>query len=262
MIYKLIGLFSLSLFSGFSLLEHSDPIVVRHDLEDTVFTELAKQFEPYLCHLNLPDCEGTIIADQWAISAAHCAIEIQKKLAKGQKHNVIMNGQEVEVKEVIIHKQWPKKQAMDIALIRFHAKPAGSKIAKLYRQTDELNKIVYCVGKGDKGTGKTGIDGNDGKLRAATNKIDMVRDNWLAWTFDDPGKESESLTEYEGISGPGDSGGPAIILQDNEVYVAGISSGQDTRATDGVEGIYGVTEYYARVSRHISWIEKRINVSE
>jgi len=37
--------------------------------------------------------------------------------------------------------------------------------------------------------------------------------------------------------------------------IAGISSGQSTRATDGHPGRYGVTEYYTRVSRYVAWIE-------
>ena len=34
-----------------------------------------------------------------------------------------------------------------------------------------------------------------------------------------------------------------------------MSSGQDTRATEGREGLYGVTEFYTRVSSYLDWID-------
>jgi secreted trypsin-like serine protease len=39
-----------------------------------------------------------------------------------------------------------------------------------------------------------------------------------------------------------------------EVERVGISSGQSTSETDGEEGLYGVTEYYSRVSTYREWI--------
>lgn len=62
--------------------------------------------------------------------------------------------------------------------------------------------------------------------------------------------------------GPGDSSGPAFIRKGNDYFIAGISSGQSTSATGGREGVYGVTEYYTRVSTYIGWIEETISKSE
>lgn len=207
-----------------------------------------------MCHLNLPDCEGTIISDQWAITAAHCAIEVKGKLEKGQKHCVIMNDKKIDVLEVIIHPKWDTDESFDIALIRFQQRPSSTKVAKLYTEKDELGQVTYFVGKGYTGDGIKGIKKTYGQIRAATNRIKSVSERWLAWEFDDPRIPSDQLTEYEGISGPGDSGGPAFIIRDDGIYVAGISSFQDH---DGVEGIYGVTEYYARISQYIQWINSQ-----
>ena len=66
----------------------------------------------------------------------------------------------------------------------------------------------------------------------------------------------------EGISGPGDSGGPAFIFVAGKGYLAGISSGQSTRATKGKEGVYGVREYYVRVSSYVNWISTTIAQNE
>lgn len=257
--YFLAGLILITTTSFLGLNKNEyPPIITRHDKDDADFIELAKRFQKVMCHLNLPDCEGTIIDDNWAVSAAHCSIEIQEKLKRGEKHFVIINEMEFEVDRVIIHRKWKKDEAYDIALLHFKGKPIGIMHAELYKTEDEMDKIVYMVGKGDKGDGLIGINGNDGILRAATNKVEEATDYWLKWTFDNPDTQSNYLTEYEGISGPGDSGGPAFILRGEKIYIAGISSGQSTKNSGGIEGVYGVKEYYTRVSQYIKWIERKI----
>ncbi len=229
----------------------NDEMITRHDKDDAEFIKLAEKFEKYICHINLPDCEGTIIADQWAISAAHCVEVIASKFNRGRKHFVIINDEEIEVDKVIMYKKWDEKQA-DIALLHLKTKPLGTLQAKLYADEDEVDKLIYMLGRGNKGNGLIGINGNDGKQRGATNRIETATGNWLTWTFDHPDTKTKYLTEYEGISGPGDSGGPAFIVKDDVVYLAGISSWQDTKGGD--EGLYGVVENYTRVSQFIKWI--------
>lgn len=98
----------------------------------------------------------------------------------------------------------------------------------------------------------------------------LISDQWVlsaahvAETIKDGHKlidspESDKVTKLEGISGPGDSSGPAFIQMGETYALAGISSAQSTRATGGVEGLYGVTEYYTRVSSYVDWIEGTID---
>ncbi len=262
---SIIVLLMMSLLLGsFSYINsnNSDPMLTRHDKDEAEFLQLAKKFENYMCHLNLPDCEGTIIADQWALSAAHCAIGIVEKFKAGGKHFVIINDVEVEVDKVIIEKEWGNPEAdmsalNDIALLHLKTKPVGAMQAKLYMDEDEVDKLIYMVGRGDKGNGLTGVDGNDKKQRGATNRIETATEKWLTWTFDHPDTQTKYLTEYEGISGPGDSGGPAFIVKNNTVYLAGVSSWQDRKGQEK-EGFYGVVENYTRVSQYIEWINEEM----
>lgn len=235
-----------------------DSMITRHDKDEAEFIKLAEQFEKYMCHVNLPGCEATIIADQWALTAAHCAIEIVNEFRDGRKHFVIINDIEIEVDKVIMHPSWVERQDedADIALLHLKQKPIGALLAKLYTDNDELDKLVYMVGGGDKGNGIIGENGNDGKQRGATNRIERINEKWLFWTFDHPDTKTKYLTEFEGISGAGDSGGPAFILKDDIVYLAGISSGQDPKGGD--DGLYGVEEFYTRVSQYIQWINDEI----
>ena len=78
----------------------------------------------------------------------------------------------------------------------------------------------------------------------------------LQFRFDRPG--DPAITELEGISGPGDSGGAAFQEIDGKLYVVGVSSWQDTRPTGRKQGLYGVIEHYVRVSSHYDWIMRTL----
>ncbi len=259
----LLLLFISLLLVSFNYINKSEnnSILTRHDKDEAEFFKLAERFEKYMCHLNLPDCEGTIIADQWAITAAHCAVLITEKFDAGRKHFVIINDVEIEVDKVIIYKDWDTQEddssLIDIALLHLKTKPIDAMQAKLYVGQDEVDKLIYMVGKGSNGNGLVGVSGTDWKQRGVTNRIETATKNWLTWTFDHPNTKTKYLTEYEGISGPGDSGGPAFIVKNDTVFLAGISSWQDTKGGD--EGLYGVVENYTRVSQYIQWIEEEMS---
>jgi len=55
-----------------------------------------------------------------------------------------------------------------------------------------------------------------------------------------------------------DSGGPAYHEAGGVSYVVEVSSCQSTRATGGREGMYGVTEFYTRVSSYVGWIAETV----
>lgn len=230
-------------------------IIIRHDREDRDYVELAKA-HPQVVHMNTqkpgapPDGEGTLIGPQWVMTAAHVATLIKPG------HRVRVGSQRMKVAAVHLHPDW-EDGPHDIALVRIASPVRGIRPAELYRWRDEQGKSITVVGAGDTGTGRTGPTGNDGHTRGATDRIDEATEYWLKFRFD----EGREATELEGISGPGDSGGPAFLEREGVRYLAGVGSGQSTRATNGREGVYGVTEYYTRVSSYLEWIAAVMSTS-
>ena len=77
-------------------------------------------------------------------------------------------------------------------------------------QADDYTGVtVVFVGAGDIGTGESGPAGADGQMRMARNTVAVADERFLLFKFDAP--DSPSALDLEGISGPGDSGGPAYV---------------------------------------------------
>jgi len=227
---------------------------MRHDQPESLYLELGDTY-PSLAHLNLPtqsgvpDGEGTLIAPRWVLTAAHVGVELEPG------HRITVAGADYPVDSVIIHPEWDDGPN-DLALVRLATPVNGVAPAHLYRESNEVDHVISIVGYGDFGTGLTGPEDNDHQVRGATNRIDQASDFWLKFAFDPPG--SERTTPLEGVSGPGDSGGPAYLYGVDGQVLVGVSSGQSTRATGGQPGRYTVVEYYVRVSRYVEWIDRTL----
>lgn len=229
----------------------ANAIIIRHDRDDQAYLDLAKELgiAKRIVRYNQTDVAGTLVAPQWILSAAHVAETLKPD------HKLLYGDRQLAIEKVIIHPGWLENgRPEDIALIKLQEPVLNVTPMRVYTGRDEMEMIVFVAGNGDFGTGLTGPSGNPGAFRAGTNRVDLVTEDYLAWGFDDPGKDPDEPTEMEAISGPGDSGGPAFIERNGEYFIVGISSGQSTKATGGKEGLYGVAEYYTRVSSHADWI--------
>ena len=246
---KKVSSILLFIIMSFSLMS----LIVRHDVPDGRFIALGKQY-PQICHLS--DGESTLIKENWVVTAAHAAILLNEELENGKTPQVSIDNKQYDVEKVILHPNFQISETSienDIALIQIKGNITNIPFAKLYDKQNEKGKQITIVGRGDFGTGLTGPQNWDKITRAATNRIDEADGQWIIFNFDNP--ESENTTELEGVSGPGDSGGPAFIDVDDVRYIVGVSSNQQD---SGKEGVYGVTEYYARISFYKKWIEKSI----
>jgi len=223
---------------------------MRHDVDEAKYLKLGEKYGGSAVRLNA-GC-GTFIRPNWIITAAHVAT------APRFGDDVTVNGVKYVIKRKIIHPEFSMIRgiANDIALLELAEHVPEVEVARLYQKSDEVGKEIIFAGTGWAGTGDKGLaDGSinkDRKLRAAQNLIDGSKIGYIRFTFDAP--DSQNSLPLEGISGPGDSGGPALWFDGDQAYIMGVSSHQDGRGTGKPEGVYGVYEYYTRVSEFRDWV--------
>jgi CubicO group peptidase (beta-lactamase class C family) len=233
------------------------PIIIRHDRADADYRKLGERYR-HAC-VDVAGATGTLIAPRWVLAAAHTV----EKLIPGRpdydrsvlpKANI--GGQDYVIEKIVQHPDWGKPRASnDIALLRLAEPVKGIVPIRLYREKNEVGKIVTFVGRGTTGNGQDGAKGKDMILRGANDRVETADEKWISFIFDAP--DSPNVLPLEGAGGAGDSGGPALIEKDGDLYTLGVLS--HTRSADGPDDVYGMKTYYTRVSSYADWIDETID---
>lgn len=232
------------------------PIIIRHDRADADYQKLGERYRD-AC-VDVAKATGTLIAPRWVLAAAH---SVEKLMPGRQDYDgtvpskATIGGRDYVIDKIVQHPNWGRPRASnDIALLRLAEPVKGIVPTRIYREKDEVGKVVTFIGRGTTGNGRDGAKGRDMILRAAHNRVETADERWLTFVFDAP--DSPNVLPLEGAGGAGDSGGPALIEKDGYLYTLGVSS--HSRSAEGPDDLYGMKEYYSRVSSYADWIDETI----
>lgn len=220
-------------------------IIIRHDRTDARYLALGARY-PSVVKVGRRMGDGTLIDARWVVTAAHVAAGVMRRTATPA---VFIGDREVRIARAYVHPRWVEMGPHDIGLLEL-ADPVNDvmPIAPC-RSGGERGRVAILVGHGATGRGNERARTEDGLKRGATNRIEIANETHLIFRFDAPPRG----TDLEGIPGPGDSGGPAILNRDAHSCIAGVSSAGE--AGENGPGTYGALDYFTRVSRYTAWLD-------
>jgi len=248
----------------------SHGIIIRHDKADSRYQVSPRQYpQIFYLHTSFDHkvCVATLINPRWAITAAHCTEQtpLAETLASGMPFSLDIAGNSFTVDSMVLHPRHDtgnQLENVDLALLHLGQEAVGINPVSLYSQDDENNRVFTLLGWGYSGIGTRGLMGNDGQFRRAENRV-VSAEQWLTFLFDDPRDPDSQVLELEGIPGLGDSGGPAILETEEELFIAGVALGElELGESPPIQGLYGTMQVYERISSHVEWIEAVIGQSE
>jgi trypsin len=197
-------------------------------------------------------CGGSIIAQKWVVSAAHCFLG--SNAAAGVKFkagvtNIEDQGVWTDVEAVVLHEGYNKSNENDIALVKLKAPPAGRVIPLVDTAAAlPVSQPLEVTGWGT--TKESGGVTSDALLRATVPYVDNTTCNApTAYA----GKVVDGMMCAGHADGgidacQGDSGGPLVWRTEDGPVLVGVVSYGDGCARKLKFGVY------TRVSAYRAWI--------
>lgn len=251
---------------------------IRHDRADSAYRSLA--LEPQFAAVGryttgVSSCSFTLIAPQWALTAAHCVdTDLDGRIDDESitDDTFTVGGVQRRAVEIHVPTDWNGNinRGFDLALVRLDAPITTVTPATIYTGFNELGAQIVSVGFGQGGTGKTGATGSSGIKRAGQNVVDrfaIFRNGatGLIWDFDEPSPRlspnqfgDSTPLDLEMNIAPGDSGGGTFLFENGAWYLAGVHSGSydyfDYPGSITDHSSYGDGSLVTRVSAYQSFI--------
>ncbi len=217
-------------------------MLIRHDRPEDTFL-VQRDDWPFVATFFDGRGAGVAIAPRWVLTAAHVAATVPIG------HRIMVGDRRHQVTAVHHHPVRGGERpgvGVDLALVST-GQPMPPPFARLATDPVPPAEELTIVGGGETGDGLRGVTRRaDGVLRRCTSKTTTVRNGLLVLTFAAP----PDATIYEGASGIGDSGGPALRQVDDGWEVCAVNSFQFTLD----RGRYGARSFYQVIWPHIDWI--------